>query len=281
MASDKTSVVEYLFDQRWDEAANILRNPVVTQKDVQEAIRHCNAQDGKSRSDRNPANFMKDIVRKDTASQQWPEKLKGLRYTAVQRTSGGNSFEFVPYEAGQTEPFPDLYKPRPGINEAQVQSLSMLSESKMLGRRDEAWLTQTAVNLRVVETHFALFSPVRVADVIHLQMSVKLRQTEIDAIFMARIRDTPAGEFEEIAITCEAKQAKERVLEWQIVEQVKAAFDETPLNKVIPIAIRAVKNKGIYVVQFDMVDRLAAAGYSKPILATEAVYSLKPAVRGI
>jgi hypothetical protein len=84
-----------------------------------------------------------------------------------------------------------------------------------------------------------------------------------------------------VIVTCEAKQAKERVLESQIVEQAKAAFEETDLEAVIPVAIRAVTGRGIYVAEFAMVPRSASAKYEKPTLAAEAVYELRPAVRGI
>jgi hypothetical protein len=115
----------------------------------------------------------------------------------------------------------------------------------------------------VIETHIAVSSPQPVEDVIHLQMSVKLRRTEIDAI------------------TCESKQAIERVLESQIVEQVKAAFAEKEFDFVIPIAIRAVKKTGIYVVEFELVARANASIWGKPKLAVEALYVLKPPVKGI
>jgi hypothetical protein len=281
MPTDKKAVVEYLFFSRWDPSKEVLKNAVVTLAEVSEAIRHCNSLDGKRRSDSNPANFMKDIIRGHGASKQWPDSLKKLKYTAVQRTAEGRSFEFIQYEAGQAEPFPDVYKARSGLPKAAIQSLSMRHESKMLGRRDESWLTQTAVNLRIVETHFALNSPMEVIDLVHLQMSVKLRRTEIDAMFMARIQLGDSLETRTAIITCEAKQATERVLESQIVEQVKAAFAETSLDLAIPIAIRAIRGVGIYVVEFGVVERAAAETYTKPVAASEAVYALQPPVNGI
>ena len=61
----------------------------------------------------------------------------------------------------------------------------------------------------MIETHFALHSPLKLTDLVHLQMSLKLRSTEIDAMFLGR-REGANG-LERIAITCEAKQAKERI----------------------------------------------------------------------
>ena len=245
MASEKTPMVEYLFDQHWDPASRSLRRSVVTQADVQQVIAHFNKL-GVTLSDRNPANFMKDLVRSAKASANWPGKLTGLKYTAVQRTGKNREvFEFVPFEPGQTEPFPDHYKYRKGVRVYPVQSFSMLDEAKMLGRIDESWLTQTAVNLRVVESHFAMKSPLRkaITDVIHLQMNVKLRNTEVDAIYMARHKK--GGALLTAAITCEAKQAGERILENQLVEQAKAVFGQAKFDIAIPIGIRTVTGRGI------------------------------------
>jgi hypothetical protein len=281
MPSEKTPMVEYLFDQHWDPASKSLRRSLMTQDDVQKVLRHFSGL-GVTLSDRNPANFMKDIVRSSRASANWPAKLTALRITAIQRTGKNKEvFEFVPFAPGQIEPFPDSYKHRKGVKIYGVQSLSMLDESKMLGRTDESWLTQTAVNLRVVESHFAMKSPLRrsVTDVIHLQMNVKLRNTEVDAIYMARYKK--GGAVKTAAITCEAKQAGERILENQIVEQAKAAFVQARFDMVIPIGIRAVTGRGIYLVEFKPVPRANALTYVKPVFASEALYELRPAVPGI
>jgi len=253
----------------------------MTSDDVLQAVRHCTSVDGIARSEKNPANFIKDLIRKTTASNNWPSNLKALRYTAVQKTGKKKVFEFVPYAAGQTEPFPDPYKLHSGVQVYAVQSLSMLNEAKMLGRKDEAWLVQTAVNLRVVETHFALVSPLKslITDLIHLQMSLKLRLTEVDAIYLARYRD--GADILKAGITCEAKQADERVLENQLVEQAKAAFTQAKFDMVVPIALRAVTGKGIYVAEFDAVQATKVSTFTQPVLVAEAFYELSPTVPGI
>lgn len=72
----------------------------------------------------------------------------------MQRTGTGDAFEFIRFNAGQTEPFPDSFRMPDNPPTYPVQSLSLPIVTKRLGRRDESWLIQTAVNLRIVESHF-------------------------------------------------------------------------------------------------------------------------------
>ena len=209
----------------------------------------------------------------------WPKALKQLKYSAVQRTGSGDVFEFVRYKTGQTEPFPDLHKAKPNTPRYKLQSISLPLAAKKLGRSDEPWLVQTAVNLRVIESHFAIVSELPVVEISHLQMSVKLRQTEIDALFLATL-DTGSKRFNAI-ITCEAKQARERVLEHQIVNQVLAAFEETDVNLVIPIGLRAIKGQGFYVVEFKAVTRENSENLEDLEVSKEAVFEMNPPVPGI
>jgi hypothetical protein len=83
------------------------------------------------------------------------------------------------------------------------------------------------------------------------------------------------------AITCEAKQHRERILENQIVEQAKAACQTGQFERVIPIGLRAVQNRGIYVAEFAAVQPANAATYQQPVLIAEALYELKPPIQGI
>jgi hypothetical protein len=66
-----------------------------------------------------------------------------------------------------------------------VSSLHLSRATRQLGRRDEAWLTQMLVKLRVLETHFALHSPRKLESIDHLQMTLKLRSAEIDSLYVA------------------------------------------------------------------------------------------------
>jgi hypothetical protein len=60
MASAKTAVIEALFLERWDAASGCLPNNAVTLDDVSRAIGRI----GATLSQKNPANFMKDVVRR-------------------------------------------------------------------------------------------------------------------------------------------------------------------------------------------------------------------------
>lgn len=279
MSSDKTAVVEYLFKKYWDERSKSLTKTVMSLVDVRDAIRACNHLDGLDRSDKNPANFLKDIVRSRNASGIWPTYVSMLGFTGKQRTGTGECFEFVRYAEGQAEPFPDLFRPEENAQKIALQSVSLPLAAKALGRSDEAWLIQTAVNLKVVEHHLATQSDLDVREVTHLQMNVKLRATEIDAIYLASIFDT--GEFKRAIITCEAKNQSERVLVDQISSQVLAAFETTNADLVIPIAIRSVRGIGIQVIEFQKVLRGEAKEFQDVKFSREVVYKLVPPVEGI
>lgn len=279
LASDKTKVIEYLFFKYWDDGTEKLKKSIMSMTDVQRAIKHCNRHLGTKLSDRNPANFMKDVVRGKGASRNWPESVHEKRYTAVQTPGDGNIFEFRPYGPDQEEAFPDPYSLHQDSPAYVVQSVSMPLTAKRLGRSDEPWLIQTAVNLRVIETHFAVASKVPVVELTHLQMSVKLRRTEIDALFYAICQE---GDKQYSAIiTCEAKQKRERILEHQIVQQVRAAFQATDTEFVVPIALQAIKGSGFQIVEFERVSRSEAASLEKLRVAQRGRYHLKPPVPGI
>lgn len=276
MASDKTKVIEYLFNLHWDAEKRALKKTTMSLTDVSNAIRECNKEDGKKRSDRNPANFLKDIVRNTTANKVWPAAIAARRITGVQRTGSGDSFEFIPYKEGQGEPFPDLFRHSPGTKVVDVQTLSIPLASKSLGRRDEAWLVQAAVKLGLVEQLLAVESTLPVQQVTHLQMNVKLRSAEIDSLYLLEL----PGEGLVLA-TCEAKMHKERLLPDQIIAQVKAAFGATDAIMVVPMAMRAVPGVGVHVMQFTPVRRADASRYCELSLAHEVVCRLRPEVTGI
>lgn len=277
--SQKPKVIEHLFFKHWDEKSRSLQKAVMSLDDVAEAIRECNTQFGSTLSAKNPANFMKDLLRGSNASANWPEKLAELGFTAVQRTGAGDVFEFIPYAEGQTEPFPDAFKMNDEAPRYPVQSISLPLVTKTLGRSDEAWLIQTAVNLRVVETHFAVGSAIQMLELSHLQMSIKLRQTEIDALFLG-LMDTGDEEIP-VIVTCEAKHYGDPFIPQQIINQVQAAFGATDVPVVIPIGMKAIKNTGFYVTEFEAVAREDAAKLVELKLASHAIYELKPPVKGI
>lgn len=238
MTSQKIPVIEYLFLKYWNESDKKLRKTLMSMEDVKEGIIHCNEKYGTNLKTNNPANFLKDIIRKKSASKNWPISVTERRYTAIQRTGSGDVFEFIPFKPDQTEAFPDKFAPTSTTPIIPIQSISIPLVSKTLGRKDEPWLIQTAVNLKIVESHFAITSKHEITELSHLQMSVKIKNTEIDALFLGTIQIKKKKDT--AIITCEAKQYDERILEDQIISQVKSAFSSIKPNIVIPIALSAI-----------------------------------------
>jgi hypothetical protein len=88
------------------------------------------------------------------------------------------------------------------------------------------------------------------------------------------------GEPQRMIITAEAKKRRQRILEEQVMQQVRAAFNETPVDLVVPIAMTAGE-AGIYVAEFKAVKRAELPAFTMLELETEAVYELVPRVPGI
>ena len=279
MASQKTKVIEYLFDRYWDEPKKTLTKTVMSLEDVAQAIRECNQIYGSKLSTRNPANFLKDLLRGANASRNWPQSVAAHRFTGVQRTGDGECFEFVPYRPEQTEPFPDIFKIRYDARRYRIQSISLPLIAKSLGRSDETWHIQTAINLRVVEMHFAVAAAFRLLELTHLQMGIKLRATEIDALFLGKSGNEKCPE--SVLVTCEAKQEKDPIIPSQIINQVRAAFSETEIDIVVPIGLRTIRGVGFYLTEFAAVNRQDAEELEELHLASHAIYELSPSVRGI
>lgn len=277
--SQKTKVVEHLFDKYWNVSTGALEKSLMSLDDVAQAIRECNDLYGSTLSDRNPANFMKDLLRGANASSNWPTSVAAKRFAAVQRTGDGECFEFIPYRPGQTEPFPDAFGVREDAPRYPVQSISIPLVTKSLGRSDETWLVQTAINLRVVETHFAVAAAFPLLELAHLQMGIKLRSTEIDALFLGKTGDPQRPE--PVLVTCEAKQAKDPLIQSQIINQVRAAFAEAEVDTVVPIGLRTIKGVGFYLTEFTAVKRSEASALEELTLASDAIYELRPPVKGI
>ncbi|MGB8844196.1 MAG: hypothetical protein WCC73_00825, partial [Terracidiphilus sp.] len=103
--------------------------------------------------------------------------------------------------------------------------------------------------------------------------------TEVDSMYSATYLD-PAGEKRQLIITVEAKKRGQRILPDQIVRQVKAAFNETPVDLVVPLALVSAGG-GIYVAEFAPVGRRQSNDFKSLELATEVLYKLKPQVKGI
>ena len=277
--SKKTKVIEHLFDKYWDEAIGKPTKTLISLDDVVQAIQECNAAKKSSLRTNNPANFMKDFLRGANPSKNWPDSVAKRRYTAEQRTGHGACFEFVPYRADQTEPFPDEFGVRDDAPRHPIQSISIPLVTKTLGREDETWLIQTAVNLRIVETHFAVAAAFPLLELAHLQTGIKLRYAEIDALFLGKVGDeqNPAS----VLVTCEAKQTKDRLIPSQVIKQVQGAFDLSQVETVVPIGLRRIPNVGFYLTEFEAVKRDSVSKLKELVLVKDVIYELHPPVKGI
>ncbi|KWV96196.1 hypothetical protein [Erythrobacter sp. AP23] len=286
MASAKTEVIEYLGKKY---LADPNKFSVVTNDDIANAIDHL----GADLSKRNPANFLKDIIRNKRANENWPKFLKDKQITARQRYGQKRVLQFYPYDAGQTVPFPDEFGPDGDTNDYLIQTASLPFISRQLGRTEETWLTQIAVNLRLVETQLSIFTKdpniADLRDVSFLQTGIKT-QPEIDAGYVASASD---GEGQEFAfyVTCEVKQRVERILLDQIREQVMKAFQitknltEPTIKAVKPFAMQSLAASdvsgleeteiGFYVIEFENVLREEFEGQVLNSTDDEALYSLE------
>ena len=275
--SQKLVVIERIYNQLLKTGGSLKKT--ITNDDIVAAIDWCNNNKGTTLSTNNPANFIKDIIRGKNASGMWPDSLKVARIGADQVTGNGRVFEFVPYAAGQTLPFPNRFAYHAGAERHRIQSVSMPLASKALGRDDETYLIQVLVKLSVVETHFALFSPINVIELNHLQIGIKLRLCELDALFTANYIDKNK-EQHSLIITAEAKRKNQRLLEEQVIRQVHGAFQITNTQLVVPIAMTSIEG-GVYLTEFKAVRRDELASFKELELEADKVYELVPMVKGV
>ena len=285
MASQKTVVVDHL----WDVLSKQGRT-VATFDDVGAAIRHCNATLGNTLKADNLANFMKDLLRGGNASKNWPIRLSEMRITGRQVTGDDRVFEFIPFDDGQAEAFPNPFEPSGTETEFVIQSISIPLTTKSLGRQDESWLIQVAVQLRVLETHFASVSSLQVVELTHLQTGIKLNRTEIDSLFLAVLRSDKGVSFNAL-VTCEAKQQKDPILADQIVQQVVSAYSsikklDLSIDLVIPVALKSLKGRAaVYVAEFEpwtpSEAEMDEGSRKELVVGCSGVYRLHPPVPGI
>lgn len=286
MATAKTEIIESLFDSRWTGDSMRVSRQVVTLEEVSAAIKDYNLRNPRrGLSDRNPANFFKDFIRSTrSANRNWPKTVFEGGYSGRQVTGGGVCFEYILVPAGQVVPFPEAVVPAPTSRTPthRIETASLPLASRRLGREDEPWLIQVLVRLRVIETHLALFSSRRIVQVDHLQMSVKLAGSEIDAMFLA-IEEAPDGSSREVVVTCEAKGLRDDLLEDQIIRQVQAVYKMPRIkqNVVIPMGVKALGPSRVQVVEFGIVRRDEELSLVSLDVVSEAVYEFVPAVPGV
>lgn len=293
--SEKPAVFRYLFDRRYNWKTGVFTPQTVTNDEIQEAIVHLRSDEGITLAATNPANFLKDFLRSPNRNSQWPKALAEAGFTARQSYSEGRVFDFVPYAHGQTLPFPDDFTlpAEPVLH--RIETVSLPSAARVLGRADEPWLIQVCVHQRVLQTHFALFSEIDVVDFFHLQNSLK-GVPEIDALFLMTFK--AGNDLQKALVTFEAKR-DEPVLPDQIKSQAALmayrSSTEAGLNDIdfiIPVAAKTDKvatNRVIAIFEMQgipVADGVAAyrakTAHELPLSITQTVaYLLEPKVTGI
>lgn len=315
--SRKKRVIRCLFALR----ALGLRNgttisPVVTLSEVQWAIERANQRrkriGRKTLSTRNPANFFKDIVRREaTYRSAWPKSALARGYIGRQSkgsvtdedgTKGESPcFEFVRVASGN--PIGELYQQVPPYNRPattgaarvfDVQTLELPPEVRRLKRQDETFLLQLIVRLRVIETHLSIVSRKGMESLTHLQMGVKLRDAEVDALFLGDLRvksgkERRLSKKRRVLVALEAKGNTDDILRSQIEDQAEALFDldafKDDVDFIVPMAAKLVAASRIYVAEYRFIARSDIAkvrpGLAALRLASEAFYDFIPPVGGL
>jgi hypothetical protein len=284
MASAKTAVIEALFLERWDAASGCLPNNAVTLDDVSRAIGRI----GATLSQKNPANFMKDVVRRrDSYFRILPTSVREAGYGVAQRTGGSLCFTFEPI--ARCERMWVLPNPERLAQPHRVQSISIPIASRQLGREEETWMIQVVTLLKIIETHLALYSPMPVKHLEQLQISVKQRDAEIDALYLAQVGESiEVGDLRRVIVSCEVKGFDDDILKTQIAQQVKslAANPVLRIEGLLPLAVKVIRARErcvVHVVEFQEVAPADADAqeFDTLAIATEQSYEVIPAVQGL
>ena len=295
----KTTIIERIFDKRWNSRTKSLSNDLVTIDDLRKEI---------DRFDRkvpvglkrvgaryNVYAFFKDFVRRtSSANRNWPASVLRRGYTAQQETGGGKSFRFIKLPPSQVTAFvePPTFHPRLKGKECRfkIQSLSLDFETRLVGfGGHESWLMQVAVQLKLIQSHLALCSEHKFVEVADLQQNIKQGRAEIDGLFLGRM--TPDSS---MLITIEAKGRKDNILETQITSQVNAVMKNKNIQKnlaaiagnredfyVLPMAIKVIDDSVIYIAEYKAVRYQSNDSITGVSLACESLCEIFPPVEGI
>jgi hypothetical protein len=307
-ASKKPAVFEHLFrwrydvdgnrSERWDAATGTIPEDrrLVYSDEVVRSIRDLKIALGNNQA----ANFSKDFLRKPSRSANWPESLAKVRWTMKQQTgkdtttipTRARNFVFRPYAETQTEPFPDEW-PVPDDPETHaIQSVTISVASKQIERLDETRLMQIVVDLRIVETHFALYSPLstddfKIVHMDHLQMGLKLRGSEVDGLYLAEFMDRDRG-LHPVLITVEAKKHDEFINSSQLVGQVQQVSGlGVVCEMIVPIALKHADG-GVILFEFKPFKPPEGGKFSEDDIDEDDVkdpiivrYSVEPTIVGL
>lgn len=238
--SAKNHVFEALFAERYDPATGRVDRPIITLDEVAEAIRKVTVAKSVKLSARNPANFIKDYLRSNRRNAIWPISIREAGFTARQRTGEGLCFEFVPL-GSEDLPFPEDFAPTGDEPVFTAQTLSLPVTTREIVRVDEQSLAQIAVKLNLLE-HFLANSPNAVGhglrEITHLQNNVKLRSSEIDALYQAIA--SVDGALETGAIAVEVKIGDPIIAE-QIEKQALAILADPAFAFCLPVILTRVR----------------------------------------
>jgi hypothetical protein len=312
----KPAVVRAIFLERFDVRSGTLSDPLVTMPQLQAKILELELSpeqvgpDGVSPnklaelglpahlagraglSVGNPANFVKDIVRSPNRNDPdyFPPDVFSAGYTIQQEVGQGSVFTYVLVAEGQTVPFPERVPDETLFAAVHVvQSISINPVIRRIGRKDESMLARVLVDLQILETHLALYSPREVVSLEPLQTNVKLRRAEIDMLHVGTLGSDDPEKAETFLVSTEIKQKNQVLGEEQILRGAIAARDEGGVlfgrpTTVIPFGIKVhaddqIERDGlIWVIEYRLKEEDGVAGLA---VASEKMYELRPSVRGI
>lgn len=286
-ASKKTAIIESIFNTRYDAVAQSLPEDqrVVTMTQVKHAIAAYNTPlpEADHLSDRNVANFFKDIKRSYNGfDRHWPQSVFARGYTGRQLTGEGSSFEFVERKPSQEKPSARLYEPFSTTSEEfltgriRVETLSLSREKRGLLRSDESHITQISVELRVLERCLSE-SPLGFETLKHLLNNAKMRRAEIDAVFSGTLEPQDGASPKSVAVTCEVKGRAEDVFEDQLVRQVNMLpLFGLKCDLVLAVAIKLVARHVLRVIEFEPVPFEEAATATSLTMAKSYLVELHP-----
>jgi hypothetical protein len=271
--SAKNQVFEALFDARHDATTGNLSQTIVTLDEVADTIRMVAAAENLKLSARNPANFIKDYLRSGRRNDIWPARIRDAGFTARQRTGEGLCFEFVPLREGDL-PFPEDFAETGQEPVFTAQTLSLPLTTREIVRVDEQSLAQIVVKLHLLE-HFLANSAnaigYGVREITHLQNNVKLRRSEIDALYQAVLKIN--SEIEIGAVAVEVKMGDPIIAE-QIEKQALAILEDSSFAFCIPVILTRTRKGEVIAMQLAPVRRNQINGEGRVDLGG-VVYSAK------
>ncbi|HWE46032.1 MAG TPA: hypothetical protein VG407_08380 [Caulobacteraceae bacterium] len=218
---------------------------------------------------------MKDYLRLVSRNDAWPDEIWHAGYTASQRTGGGQCFEFV--KSTRDVPFPDDFAPTGKEPVFIVQTLSLPLATREILRMDEQSLAQVVVKLNVLE-HLLSSAPPDVREgtieLTHLQNNVKLRATEIDALY--KVTAIAKGASESGLMTVEVK-LKDPIIREQIEKQALSALKNPSFRFCIPVVLKRYAKGEVTALLFRRLDEkdVAISDDGSEVVPLVVAYSAK------